>query len=270
MKNFDIKRFVQLAKWSLLTGKKKTISLVAGMTIGMVAAFVPQMLFGDASDSAALQYSRLVSIVQACSFIIGLSFVLCGCWLFDNMKTKQERIAYLMLPASTFEKYLVRYLMLTVGVTVCWIVAFSFADIIRILVSLITGRSPLVSALPILFGSFMSPGNAGILINGGMLCHEYFAVCVIMFHHSLYILGGTLFRRRQFVFTSMVIFAAMILTGLVLEQCEGMFPGLSLDDIDILINIVNVVLTVLTVVCYWLSYNVFKRMQVINNKWINL
>ena len=51
----------------------------------------------------------------------------------ENMITKEKRIAFLMLPATMIEKFVARFLIVTVGLAVAVFVAASLAEITRYL-----------------------------------------------------------------------------------------------------------------------------------------
>lgn len=51
-----------------------------------------------------------------------------GSMVFRNMRTKQQRIAYMMLPASNMEKYVTRVVMVVLGGLLMSVVSFVLAD----------------------------------------------------------------------------------------------------------------------------------------------
>lgn len=266
MIDFDIKRFARLVKWCVLTDRKKIVNLVGGMTIGCVAAFIPMMLFGG-SGSHEEQMRDFEGIVHGLALVFEISFLICGCWLFSNMESKQGRIGYMMLPASTAEKYAARYLMVSVGLMLCWFVAFCAADVIRLSVSLFTGRSPMVWGVSTLF---VGIGGGSNVIFSGPVISSWQDVAGIVLIHSLYVLGGTVFNRRQFVLTSAVLLGMMICLAYVvflIHEHVSLSLTINYETMRLIFNSFSVIVMVMS---FAVSYRVFRRMQVINNKWINL
>ena len=107
-----------------------------------------------------------------------------------------------------------------------------------------------------------------------------FVVGSYLWFHSLYILGGSLFRRQQFLLTSIAIvigFFLFVWTTHTLAEVSGVnnrFEFMALHDGVWHVHwSYYIILTAeygLTALHYWLSYKIFCRMQVINNKWLNV
>ena len=93
---------------------------------------------------------------------------------------------------------------------------------------------------------------------------------VALFFHSLYIFGGTIFHRNTVVLTTFSIIAAGLMFGW-LDINPGIVSLGFGDKLGIAHNRIDpFVFGALTALCYWGSYRIYRRMQVINNKWTNL
>ena len=116
-----------------------------------------------------------------------------------------------------------------------------------------------------------------------LLQSAWMFITVVFYIHSLYVFGGTLFRRQQFLMTSAAIVVIVILEAIIQNQISWIGDGLQFvnstwDEKTLTYTttfypafyILNTVLCVLTVFHYWASYKLFTRMQVINNKWLNV
>ena len=92
-------------------------------------------------------------------------------------------------------------------------------------------------------------------------------VGLILYFHSMYMLGGTAFRRQQFLITSMVLTCCMIIIVSILSHMDfGNINLISYNEQDGLYVhpivypfIAGVYL--LTCFNYWLSYRIFCRVQ---------
>jgi hypothetical protein len=164
-------------------------------------------------------------------------------------------------------------------ITVVSIVA---ADALRVLIDAITGRV-MVWGVPLYIDSFSSALDWQSVL---MLITWMFYI------HSLFIVGGTLFRRFQFLSTSAVILIVVILLAIVINQTELYnidFHFIEYEQGEILQQLPDgsayysyrTIYTprfyfallggwLIIAAHYWASFKLFCRMQVINNKWLNV
>ena len=237
------------------------LSFAAGLSFGYLFTFIgwlwPLLKSGSAVQEAAVRYT---SSLGTCSFIYVLVIVFSGAWIFADM------------PATDFEKFLARFLAITLGTAVAGFVAFCIADVLRIAFCLAVGIDYVGFGLAEFITNI---ARAGWLIpwlaEEGSLVSIVVGVLLCVWAQSLYMLGSVLLRRYQHVVVTLVLVMAVFgLTWLASRlAAEGLTP-LAGGQYAMLAYIFAAVLAVATVADWWLSYKVFSRMQVINNKWINL
>lgn len=249
--NFNIKRFINTFVWTLEASKKELITSVVSLF------FVFSLVLTLGSTTTFFN-----NIEFASGFCTGLFFVyimISGCWIGSNLKTKQQIIMYKMLPASNLERFLSRYFYITFIWIMGGILAFAAADLVQIIVNIIIGNE-VNSSIPFIYIAISDGSEEGLPFI------EFLAMYLVyVWIHSLYILGGVFFRKNQFVLTTLVnIVLAIVLTKIIKET--GIF--IFIDDIQTTFIIVFLIL--LIALNYYLSYKLFCRIQVINNKWINL
>ena len=94
--------------------------------------------------------------------------------------------------------------------------------------------------------------------------------------HSLFLFGGTLMRKYSFVVSGIVFVACIALFAYTIHTYHlNMFTmeynGSYYDckNIGVMPYVLAVVLPLLSVFNYWASFRIFKRMQLITNKWTN-
>lgn len=273
MEYFNIKRFARTALWMYRINVKNVLSFAAGLSFGYLFTFIgwlwPLLKSGAATQETAVRFS---SSLNTCTFIYVLLIVFSGTWIFADIKTKGQRIALKMLPATDFEKFLVRFIAITLGTSVSGIVAFCIADVLRIAVCLAVGIDYVGFGLAEFITNIARAGwLVPWLAEEGSLVSIVVGVLLCVWAHSLYMLGSVLLCRYQYVVVTMVLFLVVIgLTWLSsILTAEGLTP-LAGGQYAMLAYIFIAVLAVATVADWWLSYKVFSRMQVINNKWINL
>lgn len=259
MKTFDIKRFAQLCKWSAYTYRKEYLTTIMMLTVMYFIVLSSQITMH------AIDIYNTEFVVRGCITIMSILLSLSGGYIFNNMKTKQQRLMYKLMPASNLEKFLVRYIYVTLFWAVGCIMAFCIADVLRTLLSLATGHGANIMATPCFFETLANiPKEISMSDKNPILSIETYILT-----HSIYLLGGTIFRRRQIVLTSITLILAII----ILAWTASLFiPNIHIDEDSLkgIVYFIIYILPIFIVANYWLSFHIFKKMQVINNKWINI
>lgn len=131
---FDFGRFGDCLMRDLrLNGKSwmlKALMMLGVTTLLLIFATNPYVGPLSMLDYTEKQAKGAFIIFRFC----GSAFCALGAsMLMENMTTKGLRLNTLMSPASNLEKYLSRFLICIVGVTVAFIICFAIADAIRVL-----------------------------------------------------------------------------------------------------------------------------------------
>lgn len=275
MKNFDMNRFGRTLRWSALMTKKEALTNLASMTFAFAVLAVVQVM-SSRNKSDMVVADNFNSFTSFALFVFLIICSIGGCWIFSNMKTKEQRITFKMLPATDLEKFVVRALYATVVWWLMAFVAFCLADLFRMLVSLVAGVSIKGSAVPLFFS--MISANTDVNINTLNSGDVAFAAAIYtmanawaFWAHSLYILGGTLFRRRQFVLTTLAhSIIGLVFTPMLIHFVDSSDSLALRDSLVAIVWTAAAVFAVWGLLDWWLSYRIFRRMQVINNKWLNI
>jgi len=285
MNNFDLHRFSQALKCYFMTSRRTWLRYFGIFTLVMFMAdlFFTRIQGHNFADmvewwgleEAIYLYKDYVGSTAVFGLVFFFIAMLFGAsFLFSHMKETRQRTTYLMWPVSNLEKYLVplvhNILLLGVGT----LVAYHLADALRVLVDWTTGRV-VIWGWPMFWDIVSRPfdGSAPWQLTA-------FVIGSYLWFHSLYILGGSLFRRQQFLLTSIAIvigFFLFVWTTHTLAEVSGVnnrFEFMALHDGVWHVHwSYYIILTAeygLTALHYWLSYKIFCRMQVINNKWLNV
>ena len=274
MSNFDIKRFTRVAQWTWKMNFKGVLSFAAGLSIGYLGPYIG-WIYPYLKGMPADDEGRLIERIAFCVVIYLIVVIISGTWIFANMQTKAQRTTVKLLPATDLEKFLVNFLAVTLGAAVMAIVAFCIADIVRIVVCLIFGIDHVAIGLPYFIQMiFTDTDFAGSSINAGRIfptAVNFTALGWCLWAQSLYVLGGTVLRRYQFVITSAVHVLLFIAFAIVVSYGGGNVETTVMDEgLAPTFYTIGAVLFGIAVLNWWFSYRIFKRMQVINNKWINL
>ena len=292
MENFNIKRFGQALKCHFLVSRKSWIRLFGIYTLVM---FVANLFF---TRVAYMSYSRMEELYQGerlvseyihivkntsgfCVIFFGFAMLFGASYLFSQMKDTRKRSAYLLWPVSNSEKYIISLLHSIVLMAIITVASIIAADALRVLVDAITGRV-FVWGVPLYGNDILSVPELQAML---------MVVTWMFYFHSLYIIGGTLFRRFQFLSTSITIVTVVILLLILIKQ-----TGLDFIDYHLIEYVPNkqhmlpdgtsfytyraiytprfycAVLGGWLVIAahYWVSFKLFCRIQVINNKWLNV
>lgn len=275
MKNFDINRFGSVLKWNALMTKKEILTNTASMTFAFVVLAVVQVM-SSRNESDMVVADNFNSFTSFALFVFLIICSIGGCWIFNNMKTKEQRITFKMLPATDLEKFVARALYATVVWWLMGFIAFCLADLFRMLISLIAGIDIVKSAIPDFLNMLFGGNDHNISIFGETdmtyVLPLTFAVNAWAFWvHSLYILGGALFRRRQFVLTTLAhCIIGLAFTPIIVDFVDSLDKATAEQMFCTVMWTAGSVFTLLFLLNWWLSYKIFRRMQVINNKWLNL
>ena len=280
-KIFDLQRFGNLAKWDILTNKKFYIRMAIGLTTALAFIYcfntwIDMSKFGKDFDGNFI----LDSLASLSIFILTIVMYVAGTYIFNNMQTKEMRIEFLMQPASHFEKYMVRFLSMTVGVFIIIIASLAVADLIHQLFCLVADYNVRGSVVMHILQAFNSDdARPGLFVVRGMEMKmsaatiEYAALIFLLINHAFYTFCGSLFRRNAWL----LAICSHFFLGFTIMLCTVKLASMGIFDmifasetsISITVNTILVLGTVITGLLYYGSYKIFTRMQVINNKWFN-
>ena len=274
---FDINRFYNLMRYEVLSESRNFLLGLLGLTMGMTFYFcfifysIKDCAWSDRFDSIYLQCEN------AAHFMFFLVMFMAGCMIFKNMLTKQHRISFLALPASNLEKFLARFLWTNVGYLLILVFATIFADMLLALFSLCLGEGVHGSVTFAICERLFS-GNGCLRIASKRLPDFYFYLwmtTVALFLQSSWTFIGTLFRKNAWLWAICleVLFGSMFVVLMDnMPMFISSFYSLLYDVIDVrwMILVHSVLGIAASALLYWGSYKLFVRMQVINNKWVNI
>ena len=292
MNNFNFNRFSQALKCQFMVTRKSWIRLFGIFTLVLFMANLfwtrvqgfkyNSMLDGIEAgnwtmDELIRTYNHHVQQTVAFGIVFFcIAMLFFASFMFSQMKDTRSRSAYLLWPVSHLEKYVISLLLNIVLAAVLTFAAYVLADALRVFVDWVTGRI-VIWGVPKLF----EPLGSNAAFDDWQSAWMF--ITAVFYIHSLYIVGGTLFRRQQFLMTSAAIVVIVILEAIIQNQISWIGDGLQFanstwDEKTLTYTttfypafyILNTVLCALTVFHYWASYKLFTRMQVINNKWLNV
>ena len=239
MIQFNLQRFIKLARWTLTVDKKYHIKSFFQNLVIFTLVFV---FFTSITFTVSQQAANYLP----CSITAIVAFAVSG---------KHDMQRLLMLPASNLEKYLMRYASWIILLPI-QLAAFFAADLIQYVFGLVVGHEQvkLVTSAVIEFCQSDMP-----------LSYRMTFVWLFVWLHSLYAVGATFFRFRKhnWIATSLVV----IVVGMLLSAIAGHWQNVNMFWWNNH-GFFNQLFLVLVVVNFWLSYRFFCRAQVIG-KFVN-
>ena len=245
--------------------------------LGPYTIFLLVMWFSSMNMTNFNEFSDIVSATFFSVLFFGGSFT--ASYALETMNTQQKRISFLMLPATSFEKFFARFLYVTVGFVVLSTIALLLAEVTRFLLL------PLFD-LPDTFKQSTLPGVWQTIMNvrtfnfnGSGIMESVVGWLFLIWIHSFFLLGGCRWYKNAFWKTlGLVIlvnfFFIFVLVNLVelldegvmeeiLLWCEANFSWVTVTGI---LSFAIVMFMLLILLNWWLSYRCFTRSQVIKPK----
>lgn len=270
MRSFDITRFGKLMKYTIAKNRKSYIQTAT--IFAAIIVFIAAVSLFVGGYPVGIDAYRITSII--CSFAF-VWFSTGSALIVSDMREKRDRIADFMLPASKLEKFVARYAHLFVLFPLAALIGVAVGDVFQMLLSTIRlGDADSITAC--LLGA--NNINALTIDNGRTM--PYDLSCFIIFSNSLFLIGGTIFKRRAWIksiiaitisFTVLLTLFAF-LTKFLLDALygEGGYDIVLVEKKWWSDLIVYAVLAIFTAFNYWFSYRIYSRMQIVTNRWHNL
>ena len=299
---FSFSRLTLVMKRDLMENWKTNLYTFLGLFLAFLGVYLFQMY--DYIDYDGVP-NAFQTVERYISHHTGAFSVITSCLLFyfasdsmRNMRNREQRLAYLMLPATKLEKFISRGLYVTLGMFVMILLASLLAEAVH------WAFMPFFDNLPDKFKicvwpevweeiwETITPFQTKKVIYGpldynnlpetlpwvekSMFIEIMLAYLVALWFHSLYILGGSYFGKYAFFKTTGTLILIGAIVGYILsninpKECFGWFEEFARMNEHWLTEDVAVGVTGFIVFCFidlnwWLSYKLFTRQQVIKPK----
>lgn len=278
MENFNIQRFGNVCSRLVMIRKKEYFRMFLGLmlvfTFFSVLACNPFKLEALSDETYKLAFLKISGLIGVISFII---VVLSGSMIISDLKTKQQRIDELALPATNLEKFVARAIGSTLLAVVILVVAFFVADLLQMLINMLLHKGTFASITVAVKDTIMKTRDFDIT----PFQHETAMATLIstllsfLGANTTYVLGGMLFRKSAWLKTSLaLILLAIIVFSLFVGYAYLVYKytdyvvyipeWVSNSWFSVTFNIVQIV------VCYYFAYRIYCRLQAINTRWLNI
>lgn len=286
--NFSFTRLMAVMKRDMMENWKTNLYRFIGVYTGAAMAFLFGMygiLSSDRGETGEAQYAGFCDTFHSILIFVTFFYLLiCASRIMEVINTKNKRISYMMLPATTGEKFISRVIYVCIISMVIFFVGLFFAELTRL------ALLPLFNApeefhrfclFDIMSVSFYDTIHINPEAYGGSstFMSYLFLISNGLWGHSIYILGGTYFRKQPFRKTWGICMAAffLILYLLVnisdegsliyiLKWMEDLADKSSCINEEVIFSTISMFFLVLTVINWTLSYHLFRNSQITDRK----
>ena len=253
MIQFNIKRFGKLAVWSLTNDRsfyvKQALTMLAVTMFIFVVSTTGFFQVGSMSEHGASHAYQTCTIATVAAFLI--TIITGPSWMFSSMKGKHDLQTLLMLPASNFEKFLMRYATWLVLLPL-YLAAFFCADLTQYLVNVLLGNDYVMFVAQKVCNIFTAEADlptrlwVSIFVTGFWL-------------HSCYTLGGTFFRSHKYawILTTIALIVLLVIQSSFFSYSD--YQEMKNDVTTMDYDVMDFISLAWAVLNFWLSYRIFCR-----------
>jgi hypothetical protein len=285
---FSIPRIGALLKRDLMENQKTYLKAVAGVLLALVLVLFMKMtnlngfVYSQSPDVAGPLFATSVAstffVIYIWAAYAFSSFVML------NMQTKEQRINFLMVPATQLEKYLSRILLTVVAPLAVMMALVLVVDIFHMFLSLFIGTPGVTDHW--IFPAFLHRLCVQVSVSGPLhypVLVTLFSYVMFFWGQSLYVLGGCFWTKSAFLKTFATILLLMIVLVIVIfssaihhveffynldENITEWLHAHRWFSMDLALCLVTILFFWFTLLNYWLGYRLFSRAQIIRPKFL--
>lgn len=215
---FSIKRFGLLLQKDIQENWKKYLMYAATIYGAIVIILTWNTNSNVTFDNSANYYNReWITITTLLFFAFGVIF---AATMMEPMNNKTKRISYLMNPASSLEKFLSRWLIVTVGYILLFSVIVFFADATRVFIASI--RFPGAETPFMDFSKIIGEGSGHFFTT----CYQLSMIIALYFLlQSIFVLGSTFWPKNSFIKTFSACLVIIIAYIFICEKLVTILLG---------------------------------------------
>ena len=278
METFNIQRFGNVCTRLVMLRKREYFNIFLAITlfVALSCIFACNPFSGEAKETLEYAYSFFQVVGSIYVFAVVL-IIVNGANIIRDLKTKQQRIDELVLPATNLEKFTARVLASTVLVLILVAAGIVAGDILQMLINMLLHKGTFGSISLYATKQMYSMMETNILAieNVAHKPIRFMFLLTLISSNAFYLLGGMLFRKTAWLKTTLAVIVISIAifsmfvgyayvvygyTNYVVYMPEWMQE--SWFNITLLI--------VQTCACYYFAYRIYCRLQAINTRWLNI
>ncbi len=260
--------------------------------LGIFAAFFFPMLglLWSAEDWVGTGFPEVYSFHRFCGNMLGVigmvvsfAMIFYASRIMKCMDSKENRISYLLLPATKLEKFFSRAVLVTIGTLLMVLVALLALELTHYLLlplfdlPTVYSQSLLVEVFSMKWATHASVDVTGEPVYSWWLM-QLLGWIFCLWNHSLFILGGSFWYKHPFLKTIGTCLAVTILGGIMFASLAEGGSLIRFSEwikehfqdtpqfVDGVLASIAVFFLLFTLFNWWLSYRLFTRSQVIKRK----
>lgn len=278
METFNIQRFGNVCTRLVMLRKREYFNIFLAITlfVALSCIFACNPFSGEAKETLEYAYSFFQVVGSIYVFAVVL-IIVNGANIIRDLKTKQQRIDELVLPATNLEKFTARVLASTVLVLILAAAGIVAGDILQMLINMLLHKGTFDSISLYATKQMYSMMETNILAieNVAHKPIRFMFVLTLISSNAFYLLGGMLFRKTAWLKTTLAVIVISI-------ALFSMFVGYAYVVYGYTNYVVympewmrsawfNITLLIVqTCACYYFAYRIYCRLQAINTRWLNI
>ena len=278
METFNIQRFGNVCTRLVMLRKREYFNIFLAITlfVALSCIFACNPFSGEAKETLEYAYSFFQVVGSIYVFAVVL-IIVNGANIIRDLKTKQQRIDELVLPATNLEKFTARVLASTVLVLILAAAGIVAGDILQMLINMLLHKGTFGSISLYATKQMYSMMETNILAieNVAHKPIRFMFVLTLISSNAFYLLGGMLFRKTAWLKTTLAVIVISI-------ALFSMFVGYAYVVYGYTNYVVympewmrsawfNITLLIVqTCACYYFAYRIYCRLQAINTRWLNI
>ena len=278
METFNIQRFGNVCTRLVMLRKREYFNIFLAITlfVALSCIFACNPFSGEAKETLEYAYSFFQVVGSIYVFAVVL-IIVNGANIIRDLKTKQQRIDELVLPATNLEKFTARVLASTVLVLILAAAGIVAGDILQMLINMLLHKGTFASISLYATKQMYSMMETNILAieNVAHKPIRFMFVLTLISSNAFYLLGGMLFRKTAWLKTTLAVIVISI-------ALFSMFVGYAYVVYGYTNYVVYIpewmrsawfnitLLIVQTCACYYFAYRIYCRLQAINTRWLNI
>lgn len=278
METFNIQRFGNVCTRLVMLRKREYFNIFLAITlfVALSCIFACNPFSGEAKETLEYAYSFFQVVGSIYVFAVVL-IIVNGANIIRDLKTKQQRIDELVLPATNLEKFTARVLASTVLVLILAAAGIVAGDILQMLINMLLHKGTFGSISLYATKQMYSMMETSIIAieNVAHKPIRFMFLLTLISSNAFYLLGGMLFRKTAWLKTTLAVIVISIALFSMFVGYAYVVYGYTNYVVyipewmqDSWFNIT--LLIVQTCACYYFAYRIYCRLQAINTRWLNI
>lgn len=283
--SLNMTRVGMILKRDILENWKKNLLGLVGLYAGMLCCCLIFLL--EYKGESVLMSQSSSYFEEFCDKFFAVIVIISIIWamvtaaqIMQPMETEKGRISFLMLPATRLEKFISRFLYVTVGFIVMMAIVVVLTEISRYLLMplLDVPAGFYQSTLPEIGAKLFHKPTVNIISDDANTSFSYslgyyLGFVFLLWNQSLFMLGGSYWYKRAFLKTLATMIVFPIVIGIVAAILPDAWFFISLnewtpgrDELYSVLQGIAIILILFTLFNWWLSYRLFSRAQITKRK----